>query len=1297
MNVFLMMAIIFAIFIAVDIISPKLLKVKRTALRNISLGVLCALTIASGVGYGLSIAKKANSTLQILYNAYNYLMKGNIEKAIENAEKVRDPHAEIILMLGDCWQDNYASAFIRADDLLENGKLNEDLMDEVDAIYDLSRIMTGLDGQPLSDEEAHKELEDIAEDCFALLEISEESEVEFLSAFERDSLINSESYHETDEKALRKMLSKAPKDVELLRYSVKYYSAMGDLDTAEENARKLLETDRSVDNIVFYTDVIAQKLMNDIAITTYDEDDPEIAELMEKAEDAQRAAQKYEIDNPRYAENMEKAEKYRNKANQVIAKRIINWLNAQMPLFGDASGVIKLQLSKLYAAAGEEEKAREILNDLLKHPDQISEDSPIKDALTELGAVYFDTSASDDDISGAIVKVLKADAFLPDSVLGRGYSQFLNKLLKYERVSIFISRVNADNYPTVRAYLNVNGKKDGVEELANDFDIGDFTFSDNGFAIANEKVKRITDDTNNMISIALVIDGSGSMEGQRIMNAKQAVEACIRNLDPETQELSIVIYENQGRILTPLTNDPKKLAQGVEQIYASGGTVISSGLMTGIESLKSATGTKAIILMTDGEDGSPETMDDAIAAAQAENIAVFTVSTGGGDREYMENIARQTGGSYMEAVTDAELVNVYTALQNFIVNNYCFEYTVEEHPEANPRILTIGLVDYEVASSRAYAYGGLVLTKDGSYISRAESGTLRMLYAEPSVVSAKDTELGIPVFISAAGVTDGAKVFVNGTEIKDAKIMGNSAISFTLSGKFKPGPLNVTVQLADGTTKSSDKLISISEASGRKLAGQTIMLGNNGNMIYADKVEQKDDYTLKLSGNVILNGYIRTPSTVTLYSKNPITVGSGKIMVSSGSMSATDAAYIDFNPSGTDSLNYGALAFGSGSVKVLDSFGFSFDERSIWLSYPGATLTLPGFGTVYGEAQFNGSEFVYTVYSGYMLSDLQNNLNYALNGTPLPQNMASNAAKLITGYASQNQYNPYGSYGLYAQTNELTVIIGKDYASVSGTGTISGYLGLIEVTGGKLTIDTTNSDSMYTISGTLKLNRLYKSLNLDGQGNISITASGLYPDKVTINANNFNINADGLAECFTKDMPPKALTGSMKVDFPLSISNEPYRSQVSEILADVLLDCDAIEFICTDDWAQNGIKTYSSKDPTQYVRITGDSLIIPIHCMDELSLFGTDLGGEVTGTATVNDWSIDLNLSVDGHLDNAYFGIKHDGKASMTVQLTRNARQGRTFPVTITYGDKTLTYEASTTGGISLQNGFDAYLEDDGQ
>ena len=59
--------------------------------------------------------------------------------------------------------------------------------------------------------------------------------------------------------------------------------------------------------------------------------------------------------------------------------------------------------------------------------------------------------------------------------------------------------------------------------------MGDFTFTDNGYEISPQKVTRITDDTNNNISIALVIDGSGSMSGDRIENARRAVEACIDN------------------------------------------------------------------------------------------------------------------------------------------------------------------------------------------------------------------------------------------------------------------------------------------------------------------------------------------------------------------------------------------------------------------------------------------------------------------------------------------------------------------------------------------------------------------------------------------------------------------------------------------------------------------------------------------------------------------------------------------------------------------------------------------------
>jgi hypothetical protein len=65
-------------------------------------------------------------------------------------------------------------------------------------------------------------------------------------------------------------------------------------------------------------------------------------------------------------------------------------------------------------------------------------------------------------------------------------------------------------------------------------------------------------------------------------------------------------------------------------------------------------------------------------------------------------------------------------------------------------------------------------------------------------------------------------------------------------------------------------------------------------------------------------------------------------------------------------------------------------------------------------------------------------------------------------------------------------------------------------------------------------------------------------------------------------------------------------------------------------------------------------------------------------------------------LDNAFYGVKHDGKANVTVSLSRNAHAGDTFDVTITYGGKTLSYKATAAGGVSPRDGFTTYMEDDG-
>jgi hypothetical protein len=379
-NVLLLLAAVFALFIAADILTAKLFKVKRTAPRNVSLCALCVLALSAGIGGAALLARSADTTARTLYNAYSYLLDGDIDKAAENASRAQSPHSDVILLLADGWRGHYASVFINADDLKNSGSLNEDLFAQVDSIYRLARQMTGLDGAALTDGEAGSRLTDIAKNCFSLLEISEKSEVEFLSGFRRERMLNSENYYEVDPQILGEMLLQASNDRELLRYSVKYFNAAGGLDTAEENARRLLDADRSAENIVLYTDVIAQKLLNNVSIMDYDENDSEIASLLKRAEDAEEASDSYDEGNPRRKDSLARAEDYRRQANGVKARRIINWLTAQSPLFGDKSGVIALQLSKLYDASGDDAKAREILMELLKQADGLSDGSPIKSA-----------------------------------------------------------------------------------------------------------------------------------------------------------------------------------------------------------------------------------------------------------------------------------------------------------------------------------------------------------------------------------------------------------------------------------------------------------------------------------------------------------------------------------------------------------------------------------------------------------------------------------------------------------------------------------------------------------------------------------------------------------------------------------------------------------------------------------------------------------------------------------------------------------------------------------------------------
>ncbi|MFQ1007790.1 hypothetical protein B6D12_01770 [Gilliamella apicola] len=171
------------------------------------------------------------------------------------------------------------------------------------------------------------------------------------------------------------------------------------------------------------------------------------------------------------------------------------------------------------------------------------------------------------------------------------------------------------------------------------------------------------------INLAIVIDKSGSMSGQRIEKAREAAILAVNMLN-ENDTLSIVAYDSEARVIVPATKVDNRLRIiGLinENIYAAGGTALFAGLSKGIKQVENQlTKDKVnrIILLSDGQANiGPSSVDElsqlAIIAAK-KNIAITTLGIGSDYNELlMSSIASYSDGNHVFVNNSADLENVF--------------------------------------------------------------------------------------------------------------------------------------------------------------------------------------------------------------------------------------------------------------------------------------------------------------------------------------------------------------------------------------------------------------------------------------------------------------------------------------------------------------------------------------------------------------------------------------------------------------------------------------------------------------
>lgn len=166
--------------------------------------------------------------------------------------------------------------------------------------------------------------------------------------------------------------------------------------------------------------------------------------------------------------------------------------------------------------------------------------------------------------------------------------------------------------------------------------------------------------------LCLVLDRSGSMSGQKIIDLKAAVGVFLAELDLTypNEQLALVSYSTTSTIDSELTFDYATVGARANAFRASGFTAIGLALQDGLRAINGPSrrpfALPTIVLMTDGIHNTGPDPIIAARSAASQGIVVHTVSFGAdADLSRMRSVASETGGQHFHAASGADLNTIF--------------------------------------------------------------------------------------------------------------------------------------------------------------------------------------------------------------------------------------------------------------------------------------------------------------------------------------------------------------------------------------------------------------------------------------------------------------------------------------------------------------------------------------------------------------------------------------------------------------------------------------------------------------
>ena len=221
-------------------------------------------------------------------------------------------------------------------------------------------------------------------------------------------------------------------------------------------------------------------------------------------------------------------------------------------------------------------------------------------------------------------------------------------------------------------------------------------------------------------NVAIVLDKSGSMRGDKIAEAKRAAIMAIERLRSD-DIVSVIAYDSTVNVLVPATKalDRERIASAIRRLQAGGNTALFAGVSKGAREVRKfleEDRVNRVILLSDGlanvGPSSPGDLAELGTSLIKEGISVTTIGLGlDYNEDLMTQLADTSDGNHMFAETARDLARTFDREFGDVLSVVAQDVTVTINCAAGVRPVRVlgreaDIVGQTVTTTLNQLYGG---------------------------------------------------------------------------------------------------------------------------------------------------------------------------------------------------------------------------------------------------------------------------------------------------------------------------------------------------------------------------------------------------------------------------------------------------------------------------------------------------------------------------------------------------------------------------------------------------------------